>query len=82
MIRQHVLKDLQITPRLLDLNLASQYTSLSPQVLKMLLHKGHISRVVVPVSRNPKREHLRDLLFDRVELDAVIESWREKGEAA
>jgi hypothetical protein len=73
---------LRITPRVLDMALACEYTSWSPHTLRALLHKGVISRVRVPVSRNPKRECNREIFFDRLELDEAIESFREKTEAA
>lgn len=78
MKREPTPREAHLVPRVLDLQLAAHYLSVSPDVIRLLLHKGLISRVKMPVSRNPRREHLRDLLFDRIELDAVVETWLEK----
>jgi hypothetical protein len=59
--------------RLLDLQQAAQYLSVSPWTVRDLEASGVIPQVCIPL-RNGRE--LRKLLFDRVDLDRLIESWK------
>ena len=61
------------TPRLLDLQQAAQYLGVSPWTVRDLETSGVIPRVVIPL---PNGRELRKLLFDRADLDRLIESWK------
>lgn len=59
--------------RLLDLHQAAQYLGVSPWTVRELETCGVIPRVVIPL---PNGRELRKLLFDRADLDRLIESWK------
>ena len=61
--------------RLLDLHAAAIYLTVSEWTLRDLEAAGTIARVRIPL---PNDGELRKLLFDRVELDRLIEAWKEK----
>jgi hypothetical protein len=63
-----------IEPRLLDLDRAAAYLSVSPWTIRDLEAKGVLPRVRVPM---PHGGELRKLLFDRADLDRLIGVWRE-----
>jgi hypothetical protein len=63
-----------LSPRLLDLHAASAYLGLSPWTVRDLEAAGSLSRVRIPL---PNAGELRKLLFDRMDLDRLIESWKE-----
>lgn len=65
-----------VTPRLLDLHGASAYLGLSEWTVRDLQHAGVLPRVRVPL---PHQGELRKILFDRVDLDRLIEAWKESG---
>ena len=65
-----------VAPRLLDLHAAALYLTVSEWTVRDLEAAGTIARVRIPLSNNGE---LRKLLFDRVELDCLIENWKEKG---
>jgi hypothetical protein len=69
---------LRIQPRLLDKELAAEYCSVSTDVIELLINKGHVSVVKLPVSRSQHRETSTKVLVDRVELDELIPVWRER----
>ena len=59
-----------IGPRLLDLRAAANYLSVAPWTLRELEWAGVLSRVRVPLANGGE---LRKVLFDRADLDALIE---------
>jgi helix-turn-helix protein len=61
------------TSRLLDLQQAARYLGVSPWTVRDLEASGVIPRVVIPL---PNGRDLRKLLFDRADLDRLIESWK------
>jgi hypothetical protein len=68
---------LAIAPRLLDLETTAAYLGVSPWTVRDLEAAGVLHRVCVPL---PGGRELRKLLFDRADLDRLIESWKEPGE--
>lgn len=63
-----------ISPRLLSLEAAAAYLSMSPWTIRDLEAKGVLPRVRVPL---PQGGELRKLLFDKADLDRLIGSWKE-----
>ena len=61
-------------PRLLDLPTAAQYLGLSPWTVRDLKAAGSLQRVRIPL---PHAGELRKLLFDRADLDRLIEQWKD-----
>ena len=64
-----------ITPRLLDLMTTAAYLGVSPWTVRDLEAAGVLPRVCVPL---PGGRDLRKLLFDRADLDRLIEAWKER----
>ncbi len=62
-----------IAPRLMSLEQAALYLGVSPWTVRDLEHDGVLPRVRIPL---PNRGELRKLLFDRQDLDRVIERWK------
>ncbi len=62
-----------IPPRLLDLKGAAAYLGISPWTIRDLEANGTLRRVNVP--SGPGRD-LRKLLFDRKDLDHLVEAWK------
>jgi helix-turn-helix protein len=60
--------------RLLNLEDAAAYLGVSPWTVRDLDAAGVLSRVRVPL---PHGRELRKLLFDRAELDRLIEAWKD-----
>jgi hypothetical protein len=63
---------LRLPPRLLDLDAAAGYLGVSPWTVRDLEAAGTLKRVTIPVGA----KDLRKLLFDRADLDALIERWK------
>ena len=63
-----------ITPRLLDLAGVASYLSVSTWTVRDLEAAGILQRVRVPHANNGE---LRKILFDRNDLDRLIEVWKE-----
>ena len=63
-----------ITPRLLDLSAAAAYLGLSVWTVRDLEGTGTLARVRIPM---PNNGELRKLLFDRTDLDELIERWKD-----
>jgi hypothetical protein len=63
-----------LVPRLLDLHTAAAYLGLSHWTVRDLEASGSLSRVRIPL---PHDGELRKLLFDRMELDRLIDSWKD-----
>jgi Helix-turn-helix domain len=68
-----------MTPRLFDLEQAATYLGLSPWTVRDLEAKGVLPRVRVPL---PGGGELRKLLFDKADLDRLIERWKEEASQA
>jgi hypothetical protein len=60
-------------PRLLDLKATAQYLGVSPWTVRDLEAARALKRVSIPL---PGGRELRKLLFDRVELDALVDAWK------
>lgn len=67
---------LTIEPRLLDLEAAALYLGVSSWTVRDLEAAGTLRRVRVPL---PNGGELRKLLFDRQDLDLLIERWKDGG---
>lgn len=67
-------RDGVITPRLLDLEAAATYLSVSPWTIRDLEAKRVLPRVRVPL---PDGGELRKLLFDKADLDRLIDAWKD-----
>ncbi len=63
-----------LTPRLLDLHSTAAYLGVSEWTVRDLEAGGLLKRICVPL---PNQRELRKLLFDRADLDRLIESWKE-----
>ena len=59
--------------RLFDLDQAAAYLGVSPWTVRDLEAGGTIRRVRVPLSNG---RELRKLLFDKSDLDRLIEAWK------
>lgn len=66
-------------PRLLDLRGTAGYLGLAPWTVRELEWRGVLRRVRVPL---PGGGELRKLLFDREDLDRLVERWKDGPEAA
>jgi len=62
-----------IPPRLLDLKGAAAYLGVSPWTIRDLEANGTLRRVNVPLGMG---KDLRKLLFDREDLDQLVDSWK------
>jgi hypothetical protein len=69
-----VLIGASIMPRLLNLDAAAAYLSMSPWTIRDLEAKGVLPRVRVPL---PRGGELRKLLFDKADLDRLIGAWKD-----
>src|ERR1043165_7439662 len=63
-----------VSPRLVDLHTAAGYLGLSQWTVRELEAAGIVPRVRVPL---PHAGELRKLLFDRTDLDRLIDSWKD-----
>jgi hypothetical protein len=61
-----------VAPRLLDVNAAGRYLGVSPWTIRDLDAAGTLKRVRIPL----RDSELRKLLFDRTDLDRLIEAWK------
>ena len=64
----------ELCPRLLDLGATAAYLSVSLWSVRDLEAAGTLKRVRVPVAGGGD---LRKLLFDREDLDRLIDGWKE-----
>lgn len=65
-----------VAPRLLDLHGAAAYLGLSKYTVRELEQQGILARVRIPL---PDAGEVRKLLFDKQDLDLLVESWKEGG---
>jgi hypothetical protein len=65
---------LTVIPRLLDLDAAAMYLGVSPWTIRDLEAAGVLRRVRVPLRDG---RELRKLLFDKADLDKLIEAWKQ-----
>ena len=63
-----------LTPRLLDLHGAAVYLGLSEWTIRDLEAAGTVLRVRIPLANDGE---LRKLLFDRDDLDRLIQDWKD-----
>jgi hypothetical protein len=63
-----------ISPRLLSLDAAAVYLSMSPWTIRDQEAQGVLPRVRVPL---PRGGELRKLLFDEADLDRLIGAWKD-----
>jgi hypothetical protein len=63
-----------VSPRLLDLHTAAAYLGVSEWTVRDLEAAGTLFRIRIPL---PNAGELRKLLFDRADLDRLIENWKE-----
>jgi Helix-turn-helix domain len=63
-----------LSPRLLDLRAAATYLGISEWTVRDLESSGILARVRIPL---PNHGELRKLLFDKADLDRLIEAWKE-----
>lgn len=61
-------------PRLFNLKAAATYLGMSPWTVRDLEAKGVLPRVRVPF---PGGRELRKLLFDKADLDRLIDAWKD-----
>jgi hypothetical protein len=66
--------DFTMSRRLLDLEAAATYLGVSPWTVRDLEAAGVLMRVRVPL---PGGRELRKLLFDKADLDRLIEVWKD-----
>lgn len=64
-----------VSPRLLDLERAAMYLGVSGWTVRDLEAAGVLPRVRVPL---PNGGELRKLLFDKIDLDRLIENWKDR----
>ncbi len=62
-----------LCPRLLDLGTTAIYLGVSPWTVRDLEAAGTLKRVRVPIAGSGE---LRKLLFDRQDLDRLVEAWK------
>ena len=66
-----------IVPRLLRRTMAAAYLSISPSQFDLLRRTGEIRPVPVPSDRSKTGVMEGAILFDKHDLDALIERWKE-----
>ncbi len=66
-----------IEPRLLSLEDAARYLGVSPWTVRELEWSGVLPRVRIPLGNG---KELRKLLFDREDLDRLIDRWKDSGQ--
>ncbi len=64
-----------VPPRLLDLEATAAYLGVSPWTVRDLEASGTLPRVRIPL---PNGGELRKLLFDKADLDRLVEAWKDR----
>ncbi len=67
----------EVPPRLLSLEDAARYLGVSPWTVRELEWSGVLPRVRIPLGNG---KELRKLLFDRADLDRLIDRWKDSGQ--
>jgi hypothetical protein len=75
--RQRAQSQAVIPARLFDLEAAATYLAVSPWTIRELEARGVLPRVRVPL---PNGGELRKLLFDKADLDHLIDVWKDAAE--
>lgn len=70
-----------MSPRLLDVNMAAEYLSVHPDTVRGFVAHGDLVPVRMPSSRRDG-ELSRRLLFDRQDLDQLIDKWKAQSSSA
>ncbi len=63
-----------LPPRLMNLHSTAAYLAVSEWTVRDLEAGGLLQRIRIPL---PNQGELRKLVFDRMDLDRLIESWKE-----
>ena len=63
-----------VSPRLLDLHTAAAYLGVSEWTVRDLEAAGTVPRIRIPL---PNAGEVRKLLFDRSDLDRLIDTWKD-----
>jgi hypothetical protein len=63
-----------LCPRLLDLGATASYLGVSGWTVRDLESAGELRRVRIPMGQG---RELRKLLFDRQDLDRLLEAWKD-----
>jgi hypothetical protein len=63
-----------VSPRLFDLHVSAGYLGLSEWTVRTLEQQGILKRVRIPL---PNNGEVRKLLFDKVDLDRLVDSWKD-----
>lgn len=63
-----------LVPRLLDLHAAASYLGISEWTVRTLEQQGILRRIRIPLQGHAE---LRKLLFDKSDLDRLIECWKD-----
>ncbi len=63
-----------IAPRLLDLQGAAAYLSVSVWTVRDMMDSGRLQRVRLPLDDH---KELRKILLDRLDLDQLIDLWKD-----
>jgi hypothetical protein len=63
-----------VSPRLLDLHTAAAYLGVSEWTVRDLEAAGTVPRIRIPL---PNTGELRKLLFDKKDLDSLVDSWKD-----
>ncbi len=66
-----------IEPRLLSLEDAARYLGVSPWTVRELEWSGVLPRIRIPLGNG---KELRKLLFDREDLNRLIDRWKDSGQ--
>jgi hypothetical protein len=63
-----------VSPRLFDLHVSAGYLGVSLWTVRTLEQQGILKRVRIPL---PNQGEVRKLLFDKSDLDQLIEAWKD-----
>jgi hypothetical protein len=63
-----------VSPRLLDLHVSANYLGVSAWTVRTLEQQGILKRVRIPL---PNHGEVRKLLFDKSDLDQLIQTWKD-----
>jgi len=66
-----------VVPRLLSVEAAAQYLSVSSWSIRDYIASGRLPAVHLPAPRGQGRT-IRRVLIDRADLDALVDAWKER----